>query len=432
MIMNAVLPCLLVLTLSFVSVLNAQNLVLNPSFETLSSCPLGPSELDNATNWDNPFINQIGDTCSTSDLYNSCSFLAVGVPGNLLGNEPARTGNGYAGIILSEGFTLFGCASFIGTNWREYVQGRLSAPLVAGQSYCVTFYASLADNVGFTTDDIGVFFSNTQQAVNCAGFGGGPLPVTPQLVWTGGLLNNANGWTQLQWTYTASGGEQFINIGNFRGDGTTTINCLGGFAVNPYAYYFIDDVSVEPGGCGVLAVDVLEFAGEGKAEGNRIWWETGREMEVDHFLVERSIDGEYWEAWEEKTADNLERGSYYELLDEDPLENTWYRLSERSMNGDLLILETLLVRRDAPATIGIGPLHPNPSQGELSFQTRDLEGTIRVEVMNHLGQQVYAKDVEAIPGWQEHRFDLSQLTPGNYLVMIQTEQDRTMRKWAIR
>ena len=83
--------------------LNAQNLVLNPSFENYSACPIGPSEFSNCVNWSMPFLNLVSDTCSTSDLYNSCSpfgCLGVGVPCNVMGNEPAHTGNGYAGIIL--------------------------------------------------------------------------------------------------------------------------------------------------------------------------------------------------------------------------------------------------------------------------------------------------------------------------------------------
>ena len=132
----------------------AQNLVINPSFENYSSCPLGPSEFENANNWTHPFINVIGDTCSTSDLYSTCSpfgALGVGVPDNIMGSEAAHTGNSYAGFIAYEGFTAFGCTSLFGSNWREYVQGELSSPLQAGQTYCVSFWISLADNVKWST-----------------------------------------------------------------------------------------------------------------------------------------------------------------------------------------------------------------------------------------------------------------------------------------
>lgn len=230
----------------------SQNLVINPSFENISSCPLGPSEFENANNWHHPFNNIIGDTCSTSDLYNTCSpfgAFGVGVPANIMGNEPAHTGNGYAGIILYEGFALTGCTPLFGSSWREYAMGELSSPLVAGEVYCVSFFVSLADNVKWATDDIAVYFSNSLISIDCATVGNSVLPFTPQLEYTGPDLDNVNGWTELTWSYTATGGESYLTIGNFKNDANTSYSCSNAGAFNPYAYYFIDDVSVELGAC---------------------------------------------------------------------------------------------------------------------------------------------------------------------------------------
>lgn len=232
----------------FPFLLNAQNLVLNPSFETISSCPQGPSQFSFATNWSEPFVVSLTDTCSTSDLYNSCSFLGAGVPNNILGNEPARTGTGYAGIIVHEGFSLIGCASLFGTGWREYVQAHLSSPMVAGQQYCVSFYVSLADDVKWATDDFGVYLSSTQLSIPCTSVGASsalqPLGYNPQLQWTGGNITNTTGWTKLQWSYTATGGERYVVIGNFKSDANTSFVCVDSAAFNPYSYYYIDDVEV--------------------------------------------------------------------------------------------------------------------------------------------------------------------------------------------
>lgn len=234
-------------------VLLGQNLVINPSFETISSCPIGPSELDKAVPWRDAHQNLVGDTCSTADLFNSCSplgALGVGVPANILGNQAARTGNGYAGIIVYEGFALIGCQSLFGSGWREYLQGTLTQPLVAGQTYCVTFYVSLADNVKFASNNIGVYFSNTLINVSCATVGGASnLPFTPQLVYAGPDLIVTNEWQRLQWDYTATGGEQFFAIGNYNNDDNTDYTCVNEGAFNPYAYYYVDDVSVVPEPC---------------------------------------------------------------------------------------------------------------------------------------------------------------------------------------
>lgn len=246
----------IVLFIFSIIALQAQNLVVNPSFENYTGCPQGPSELDNANNWRDPFTNVNGDTCSTSDFFHACNplgGLAVGVPANILGTEPAHTGDGYAGIILFEGFVpnLTSCDYIPGlsSSWREYVEGELSQPLVAGQQYCVSFYVSLADGVKWASDDFGVYFSNTLVDVNCTTVQNSVLPFTPQLEYCDSAITETNGWTRLQWTYVASGGEQFITIGNFKDDNSTTVACVNPSAINPYSYYYIDDVSVVPQSC---------------------------------------------------------------------------------------------------------------------------------------------------------------------------------------
>lgn len=231
----------------------AQNLVVNPSFEDITGCPLGPGELQRAAPWRDPFQNLVGDTCSTSDLFNTCSpfgALGVGVPANILGNESARTGVGYAGIIVYEGFALIGCQTLFGSGWREYLHGELTEPMVAGQTYCVSFHVSLADAVKFASPNIGVHFSATPLNVSCATVSGSSvLPVSPQLEYAGPEIVQTAGWQRLQWDYTATGGEQYLVIGNFRNDANTSFTCVNEAAFNPYAYYYVDDVSVVPEPC---------------------------------------------------------------------------------------------------------------------------------------------------------------------------------------
>jgi gliding motility-associated-like protein len=233
----------------------SQNLVINPSFEDISSCPQGPSQLGLANNWDD--CNNNADTCSSPDLYGECNALPfpipgmdppVGVPANLLGNQEARTGQNYAGIITKEAMAMMDCNAIEIGIYREYIQGTLSSPLVAGQTYCVEFYVSLADKVKWGTDKFGVYFSNTFVQYDFCN-DPHPLPVTPQLVYTGPPLMNTTEWVQLQWEYTATGGEQYIVIGNFWNNAETPLydnNCA---EMNPYAYYYIEDVSVVPGPC---------------------------------------------------------------------------------------------------------------------------------------------------------------------------------------
>lgn len=227
----------------FSSLLSAQNLVLNPSFENVNVTCSGftGAGYSNLVNWDNPDPT---DTCSTPDWFSTClsSFFPTTVPASWLGYQMPRTGDAYAGIILYDATT---------NAYREYLEGTLASPLVAGQTYCVSFYISLADTVPYAVNSIGVHFSNSfvQFPVShCVSHV--PLPNTPQLQWAGATLTNDSTWTRIEWQYVATGGEQYFVIGNFNTNANTTVaNTSGTGFFNPFAYYFIDDVSVTAGIC---------------------------------------------------------------------------------------------------------------------------------------------------------------------------------------
>ncbi len=234
--------CLVFFMLFSVKNATGQNLVLNPSFENINvSCSgFGGAGYTNLLTWDNPDPT---DTCSTPDWFSTClsGFFPTAAPNSWLGTQAPRTGQAYAGIITYDATT---------SSYREYVEGQLSSPLVAGQTYCVSFYISLADTVPFATDKMGVYFSNsfvTFPVSHCTS--PVPLPYTPQLQYSGPVLTDEINWVLLSWNYVASGGETYFTIGNFFNNASTTTVNVGGSLLNPFAYYFIDDVSVTSGPC---------------------------------------------------------------------------------------------------------------------------------------------------------------------------------------
>lgn len=234
---------LLASLLSFAFLVKAQNLVLNPSFENNSACPQGISEFGIVvTNWSTP------DT-ATPDYFNSCYNpflgLSVDVPNNFMGHQAPRTGDAYAGIISEDIFPF----PPINANYREYLQGQLSSPLVSGQQYCVSFYWNLGDKSTRTVQNIGVYFSNTQVNLQQST----TLPFTPQVSTSGTFLNDTVNWVLFKQEFVASGGEQYFMIGNFNTPGNT-VSMATGVPYDPalgseQAYYYIEDVSVTPGSC---------------------------------------------------------------------------------------------------------------------------------------------------------------------------------------
>lgn len=209
------------------------NLVPNPSFETLDTCPTSIGQLNNALPWFSPNIPPICPG-GTSDYFNECNTGSAGVPVNSFGNEPARTGVAYSGF-----YTM----NLPFENNQEYIEVPLLDSLAVGEKYIVSFYVSLAEVMGFATNKIGAYFSDTAIINACDTL----LPFIPQIQNAPtNQLTNKNVWTCISDTFTAHGGEAFMIIGNFNTlEQSDTVYVGGGTWGNTCcSYYYIDDVSV--------------------------------------------------------------------------------------------------------------------------------------------------------------------------------------------
>jgi hypothetical protein len=205
---------LIIFFLSCAGILNsiAQNLVVNPGLDYQLACPLA-GEIANAIPWNSPTsyaADLMNDTCPSQ-------------------NMAARTGHGCAGI-----YTYNGVA-----DQRQYIQGQLSSPLVAGQLYDVSFWVHRIDN-HWASNMMGAYFS--VGAVNQTIMTN--ISVTPQISHTSGALNSPV-YEEVSGTFMAAGGEDHILIGNFYPDFQTTLYIAVASSPVYTAYYLIDDVSVE-------------------------------------------------------------------------------------------------------------------------------------------------------------------------------------------
>lgn len=214
------------------------NLVPNGSFDALISCPTSANQLFNTEHWTNP-------NAASPDLYHSCNQPLVfppdtiqwphmGVPWNAFGWQYAHSGEAYAGIY---------CFSRHQLDLREYLQVTLTDSIFSGVEYQVSFYVSLADQVRYSINTIGAYFSKEpifQDNVN-------RFDVEPQVVNTSvNPLTSKEDWVLITDTFSSRyGGERYITIGNFNTDGTSdTLYHFSGDTSWVYAYYYIDDVSV--------------------------------------------------------------------------------------------------------------------------------------------------------------------------------------------
>lgn len=247
----------ILLLLAFCPVLaGAQNLVRNGGFETTNTHPI--------TTWlkENPIGTQLVEgwktpTLATPDYYNSDQSTCDGFP-----VATARTGTGRGAIICGMQNQLPGVS-----NYKEYLQGELTQPLVAGKEYRVSFYVTLDCSSPQASTGIGAYLSServTRQSKE-------RLNVKPQVI-SYEHITYEDGWTLITGTFTAKGGEQYITLGSYSDTAVIDLASLGTrpmtFISSPHigmhVYYYMDDVCVslaEQDGC-----DCKKIPGAQKSE----------------------------------------------------------------------------------------------------------------------------------------------------------------------
>lgn len=200
------------------------NLVPNPSFEEYDSCPRFLDDFS-AKDWFNP-------TIASPDYYNGCNTFNSGVPMNELGNQYARTGIAYTGIIQSYNESP--------TSYREYIQCKLKNELKPNKEYQVAFYVSLADSSIRACDNIGAYFSET----SVFSLDNTNLIFSPQVISEESKpIRDKIDWVKIDGVFVAIGGEQYLTIGIFSDNANTNfLDVPNGWCNEPY--YYIDDVSV--------------------------------------------------------------------------------------------------------------------------------------------------------------------------------------------
>jgi hypothetical protein len=219
----------------------AQNLLLNGGFDSYTNpvdCNGGGGFYNITTPF--PYVHVVNNW----EIYNSpdyfhdtCNNNYFDVPVNYLGYSFPKSGNAYAGIIAFIGS---------GTEVKEYIYQQLSTPLDAGKNYCLSFYISRADGSTGAIKNIGAYFSNTLPGMVSFSY----INAVPQVQNQNGFITDTTNWVQIQGCFTATGGEQYVTIGNFNSNANTDTLYTGStFTVsgtNPpyYTYYYLDDINL--------------------------------------------------------------------------------------------------------------------------------------------------------------------------------------------
>jgi hypothetical protein len=176
----------------------------------------------------------------------------------------------------------------------------LISPLSAGQLYCVSFWVKRA-NFRLASNRMGVYFSHDSVHLVQTD----PLPYTPVVENPPSNMLSGSSWMNISGSFTASGGEAYIILGNFSWDANTDTLVVNSANSSHIAYYYIDDISVTACNVGVdeNSADELiqlypnpaseflnvKFPPSLKVESIRMFSLDGREIKITDPLVENTL-----------------------------------------------------------------------------------------------------------------------------------------------
>ncbi len=270
----------------------AQNLVPNPSFELIDSCPQFPVLLGFQTGAIPQYWFSASDT---PDYYNACVDTISGVPSNFMTYQPAFDGDAYVGMYTYTSIMEF----------REMVGVELVDPLVVGQTYYASFYANAAFGGEISwptraTNNMGLLFTMNPYVW--------VFPMPPfQLrdlahVRSTDVISDTVGWTLVSGSFVADSAYRYMVIGNHYGDAQSMLEVLDAdTAMGQYfAYTLIDGlcVSTDPMGC-PMATGTDEHREAGlrlfpNPARDELWIDLGR-MDSGLLLVTDAIGRVIWQ-----------------------------------------------------------------------------------------------------------------------------------------
>ena len=213
---------------------DSQNLVLNPSFEDTILCPTTIFPMQ-CKYWYRATMGSPDYFSEQPNIFCGTSY----VPQSGVGYQYARTGIAYVGLA-----TLKQPLNPNYLNRREYIGGELSDTLKQGHEYCVSFYVSVAEELKYVTDGIGLYLSVDSAVDYTININ---LSFIPQIENpSGNIIYDTLNWVQISGTYIANGGEKYLTIGNFKDNANTMIDSINNSVPQSQyeSYLFIDDVSV--------------------------------------------------------------------------------------------------------------------------------------------------------------------------------------------
>lgn len=213
--MTAMRWCFFTVFFYYLVAVQAQNLVPNPSFEEFIKLPQKHYNGLGCLKYWRPH----NGNC---DYYHKQAGWWTGTPRNIFGRQKPHSGNAYAGICVR-------------TTFKEYIEVKITAPLVQGQTYQIELYVSEAERFTGHIEAVGIYFKEN----SCWSNDNNALTEIPAHTFK---LNRSDrpqkNWIHLSAEYIAEGFEKAVLIGYYQDPSSPPHK--------GYSHLYIDDVSITP------------------------------------------------------------------------------------------------------------------------------------------------------------------------------------------
>lgn len=369
----------------------SQNLVVNPSFETVSTvrCNLNNHAADfnsETPNWTAP-VNTSPDIMDIT-ISNTCFSNPYGSAAFTPGPQTPRTGNRMTHAI------------FYASNlwYREIVQVNLSSALDPAKQYLVEFYVSLCDDYQYASNAFEVLFTTSEMPLQSANAN---LPA-PQLTYSGTAVADKTNWTLISFIFSPTAAYTHFQIGNISKNFTVVNTGSGSIA---YSGYYIDDVSVTE--YNPMPVEMMMFNGINKGEYNKLTWITASETNNDYFTIEKSFDAEmFLEVERINGAGNSNYEIEYNYNDYNICDKIiYYRIKQTDFDGKYSYSKVISINENSSNFVSI---YPNPSNGRFEIFT---ENTVNVIIANMSGKII-------LETTSDFQIDISDQPKGVYFLRV--------------
>ncbi len=306
--------------------------------------------------------------------------------------QQPHSGKGY----LYQNFFKLSTASVA---WRTYAQSSLTNTLISGKIYCVTYYVSLSNRANVAIDELSAYFDNGSIQSIAPRF---EALATPQIKSPPGVfyMDTLN-WMKVQGTFTATGNESYITLGNFRTSATTNYTLL--CSTYGIAEYYVDDVSV-------IDFNLPAYAGPDK-----------NILSGDSAFIGRPSEIGLECTWTNGTTTVGTGGGLWVK----PITTTTYIVTQ-DICGNIktdtvkIVVNYVGIKENSFPNLNCS-IYPNPSNGVFSLEIFNTEFVIEnteIKIVNVLGQEIKKEKLIS----KKQKINLEELQSGIYYLQLVNKQ----------